>query len=245
MKTIYTLLFALIFITSCEMTEKVHLNEDGSLKYAVELDMAAISQMMAMDPESREQDFPLDTVMTIKDFAKRDFMGSKKKKNQNKEREENFEKVFKDFKVHVKMDENDGFFSFFTQKKSIADFNKSMLEMKKNIREIRQQNEDSEAEENMMAEFLGNVQLNFDGKNFKRSGEVNLHRVNNEEAEKMDELAGMLSYQLEYHFPRPVKSISDTTVLMSWDRKTIYLKKPMTLLMNNPAAYNFSVELED
>ena len=245
MKNFLLLLVSLFFITSCEMKEKIYINSDNSIKYALHVDMPRISQMMAMDPEAHKDGFPVDSILTMEQFLDGDFMGKSKKRD--KEDLEKARKVFEDFKVHVKMNENEGFFSFFVQDRNVDDLNATLAKFRKNLNEKRGKSAETNEEENAMSEFIGNLTLNYDGKHFSRSSDIHLGSMtrNSDDESKLSELAAMMTYSLEYHFPKPIKSISDTTVLLSWDRKTVYIKKPITELMQNPKAYNFTLELED
>ncbi|MDO5655080.1 MAG: hypothetical protein Q4G27_02955 [Flavobacteriaceae bacterium] len=248
MKKIVLLLAFLLIFTSCEVTEKVYINPDNSAKYSFALNVSQI-RMMALNPNHMDENFPTDTIMTIQEFAETDILGLENHQA-NSEEDKILEEVFDDFKVHVKITEKEGLISFFTEKKNISELNNTMslFQQKLSASRKKKEQEESKDEELLFSELMGNLELNFDGKNFSRKGKMNFNSVRKEggfnEGDFRD-LASIMSYTLEYHFPRPVKTISDTSVLMSWDRKTIYLRKPFLELISNPKAYDFTLELED
>lgn len=249
MKKLVLFLFGLAFFTSCEMTEKVYIYEDESVKYAYDMDLTQISPLLAMDKDEKlTEKFPIDTIMTVKGFFESDIMGDKKKEVAQTE---NLEKVFKDFQIHFKMNEENGFFSFFTKQKNVNQLNNVLVDMQKNMEEVEKENKEDESEpfDKLFTKMFQSPSFSYDGKRFTRSGKVDISYMKEmEEDEKtmgLMAMFGVMNYKTEYHFPRPVKSISDTSVLMSWDRKTIYLQKPLSELMKNQEAYNFSLELED
>ena len=51
-------------------------------------------------------------------------------------------------------------------------------------------------------------------------------------------------YVIKYHFPKPVKKVSNKTALFSEDRKTITIEYSFNEYMDNPDKLNFEVEFE-
>lgn len=259
MKKIVLFLFVLIFATSCDMTEKVYLDEKGEVKYALSFDMNTMGSMMGQS-EKNKDNFPMDTIMTLDQLENSD---SKFAESFGKgmSEEEELKELMKDYKFHLKFTEEESFMSMFLDKKSIKDFNKEMKVFDKKFQNLlerkRQENEvlpDSlKSKNDFDLPFYSSLHFDYNGKTFKREGELKKTTKDDTKDDSgesgFDELESMISkmmtYKLEYHFPRPVKTISDTTVLMSWDRKTIYLEKPIQFVLDNPTAYNFEATLED
>lgn len=244
MKKLLLLLFATIFISSCSIKEEVYINNDKSINYGFNIGMDNLKGFLL----SRNQDslkLPIDTIMTLKEFSESDLLGKSRKKVDSDEKE--MLEVFKDFKVHFKLSESNGTFRFFTKQKNINKLNKVMDNLSQKLTE-KAQKEDTDKDSEFFSEIISTPRFSFKGNTFTRKENRDLTKLKEELENDKNDLLGMtsmLKYQLEYHFPRPVKNISDTTVLMSWDRKTIYMEKSINDLFNDKNTLNFEVELED
>ena len=56
---------------------------------------------------------------------------------------------------------------------------------------------------------------------------------------------GSSTYKLNYHFPKPIKSVSNETAMFSADRKTVTIEYGFMDYIANPEALNLEVVLED
>ena len=251
-KFVFLSIFSALF-ASCNMTEKVYINEDNSVKYAYDMDLSQVSPMLAMggNTEELQDKFPLDTVMTVKDFFESDLLGEN---NKDDLKDKAIFDIFKGFNVHLKLNHENGLFSFITEQKNMSDLNSVLKNMGSKIKKYEAKQSKDEAGQEFDKAFTQMFQtptLSFDGKTFTRSGKVDLSYIDEIQNEEQGmgmmamSMFGAVRYKSEYHFPRPVKSVSDSTILTSWDRKTIYIEKPISELLNNNQAYNFTVELED
>ena len=62
---------------------------------------------------------------------------------------------------------------------------------------------------------------------------------------EMAMMFGSSRYKLNYHFPRPIKSVSNNQALFSDDRKSFALEFDFMETLKNPELLNVEVVLED
>ena len=100
-----------------------------------------------------------------------------------------------------------------------------------------------------MMSGMNNAQLsfNYDGKNFSRKAVVDKNTINKIAADSTG-MAKMIfassKYTLKYHFPKAVKSVSNSDALFSADRKTITVEYPFTDYSENPEKLDLNVVFE-
>lgn len=249
MKNLILLFVGLFLLTSCEITERVYIDENGEVSYATNIDLTQLMQMMPADNLSN--DLPMDTIFTADGLSKADHdltqgLGDSLEDEEEKE-------LMKDFKFHVKLDKTEGFMTVFLEKKSLKDFNSYMKEFDKNLTQLNRKRAeenkklpDSLQKSDIDVPIYSTPQFTYDGKTFKRKGKFRDSMKKSEkdvesDIEGLEGLENLILYKLEYHFPKPIKSVSDKTIKLSADRKTIYLDKPMKTVMENPEAYDFEV----
>ncbi len=242
-------LFSFIFITilfsSCEFTEKINLNENGSGTYTLNMDMGAMMNAMKKMGNSTSTDSEkpeiLDTIMNFKDFLleKKDSITKLPKEEQEKLN------ALKDMKLHLEMNETNGVFNM----DFIFDF-KSIDELK-NIQEKISKGHalNEKKKESPSPEAPTEVLFSFDGKKFHRIVvDKNLSDEEKEAYKKsMEQGASMIngsSYNIEYHFPKPIKSTTYKDATFSADRKTLYIKTDFNTITTNPELLDFEVILE-
>lgn len=89
---------------------------------------------------------------------------------------------------------------------------------------------------------------NYDGKIFKRTAKILDKEVYKQATDSLGHMRIMFcasTYKLNYHFPRPVKSVTNTTALFSADRKSITVEYSFMDYLENPEVLNLEVVLED
>lgn len=246
-KLINLLTFILIAIlfSSCEFTERINLNKNGSGTYTLNMDMSAMMQAMKKmgDSTNAESEKPeiLDTIMDFNDFLieKKDSIAKLPKEEQEKL------KALKDMKLHIEMNEITDVFNmdFIFEFKSIDEL--------KNIQEkiSKGHSLNEKKKESPSPEAPTEVKFSFDGKKFHRIVvDKNLSEEEKEAYKKsMEESASMMngsSYNIEYHFPKPIKSTTYKDATLSLDRKTLYIKTDLNTITSNPKLLDFEVILE-
>lgn len=241
MKNLLLILTGAFLLTSCEITERVYIDENGDVSYSTIIDASSLIMMMPEDFSNEK--LPLDTILTVEGLAEADMDMVFTDINVNDKDEL---ELLQDFKFHVKMDEKSASTASVLEKRSISEFNSVMRNLNKKVNEINEKRKVQNLSldpENQLSDLdipiLSTPNLTYDGKTFTRKGEIrNLVPQNSDE---FDGLESLIKFNLEYHFPKSIEWISDESIRMSADRKTIYLEKSFQHLVENPDAYNFEV----
>jgi len=242
---LFILFISVISLTSCQFTEKINLNNDGSGTYKLKIDMSAMmSSMKGMNKENdeaeKEKSEVVDTIIHFKDILaeKKDSISKLPADEQAKL------KALEDLKLHVNINEekNIAITEFIFDFKNISD----LKNIQEKIEKANSVNDGKPEEDNIRPT---EVVYHFDGKTFHR--EVVERKLTEEQKEaykkSMEQGSQMVegsSYQIEYHFPRPVKSTTFKDAKFSSDRKTMYIQSDMKKVTEDPKFLDFKVVLK-
>lgn len=248
MKKLFYLFITSILLVSCQITERVYIEENGAVKYETEMNFTEMMGMMFNEEmkDSLRQigQFPIDSVMTFSDLEK---MDSKILNDKNKDTERDFLKVMDKMKVRMVMNDKEGKISFGVQEKDVNSFNAYMKEVKTAGEKLAK--DDKAAADNLAQSGLMNsIQFKYNGKTFERIGDNStagmMSEMNDSTAASAKQMMGMFQYKLEYHFPKKIKKASIDNATYSLDGKTMTIDVMMTELLENPEKYNFKIEFE-
>lgn len=256
----YISLIASVFLLiSCSITESLIMNEDGSGKYAFEIDA---SQLMAMGgkgefskKDSKKENKDIDSIISFKEvFAEKKDSISKLPK----EEQERLKKL-ENFKMHLLVNEKSEKinYSLFTDFKSISELDNLMSPLK-SLTTF------GGSQDKMISEMTGGSQgtnaiqqFLYDGKVFKKKliadkkmelkekEKVEGNEFENQMNDSMEMLFAQSNFKVKYTFPRPVKKVkSSYDVMYSEDRKTIMVEVPFKDYMENVEKSNLEVVFE-
>lgn len=260
-------LLAFVFLlTSCSITEKMIINEDGSGKFSYEIDGSKMMSMMgsAFKEETtkkekkkgkKESDIKkaIDSTFTFKElFAdKQDSIAKLPLAEQEKI------KKMEKFSMHMQIDQEKGLMKYdmFTDFSSIKELEDVMspVETMKNISPTGQQAGGMGMAPNAL-EDKSSTSYFYDGKTFKKIVSEKNTKEDEEDEETSEENArveesmemfyAQSSFKVVYEFPKPVKKVSIENALYSEDRKTITIEYPLKDYMENPTSLNFEIEFQ-
>ncbi len=242
------LLSALLFIfslTSCTFTEEITINPDGTGKYNLDMDGSSLMAMMPNDSLKTEKN--VDSTFSFKELfaVKKDSIAKLSKEEQAKL------KKMENFNMRMKMDyvAKQFLFSMNTDFKNVAELQDAMS----NMNALQSVNK-NKSQGNPMASaggFANNnsiLKYSYDGKKFTRKATVDKNALKNAEKDSLADSYKMIyessKYVIKYHFPKPVKKVSNEAALYSEDRKTITIEYPFNEYMDNPDKLNFVVEFQ-
>ncbi len=234
----FTIVIAIFSLTSCQITEKIYLEENGSGKYDIEIDMNEM--MKSMNGLGGETKIDSNYVATdsIINFSE---MLIKHKDSISKLPIKQQEKLnrMKDIVMVIHEDKNKNEFSMNIK----GAFN--------NIKELDELEEILNATQTDDKKITSKSEVKYSFKRSKFSRKAIERKLNEEETKKYDKSMESLNmflsgstYNLEYHFYKPIKSASIKNAKYSTDRKTIYIKKPVDDLINNPTSFDLDIKIE-
>ncbi|UQD54920.1 hypothetical protein [Flavobacterium sp. K5-23] len=236
----YLLLIAIA--TSCQVTETIHINPDGSGTIEINEHRDENSYMqIAGENYSKETVFS-DTTYVFQDYIN--------KHNDNfikyTQPEQDLFSKFKNVNVHIKKSAFDKEFRTiitqnFQKVEDIADLSKT-----ENYVSDLVHNYALTAEEHYY-----NVRFALNGNHFNRIVTITDEDIFQKEKEKIESYKKQLvsfklvqTYTLKYHFPRKIKSVSNNNAIISADKKALELQFLIFDFLQNPEITNLEVVLE-
>ncbi|MBP0903240.1 hypothetical protein ACFSKN_14815 [Mariniflexile gromovii] len=236
-----------IVLTSCQFSENIYINADGSGKMEFSFDGSQLMQM-AGDKMGESQEKAIDSTFSFKEL----FSSMKDSISKLSEEEQQKLKRLEPFNMHMVMDPKTSKMNFemFTDFKNVNEL-QDMFKAMKSFGDLKGK-EKAGAENNPFSSFGGDgtteLDYKYDGKTFKRTAKIldkEAHKQVTDSIGQMAMMFGSSTYKLNYHFPKPIKSVSNETAMFSADRKTVTVEYGFMDYIANPEALNLEVVLED
>ena len=236
-------LFLLPFLTiSCQVTETLHLNADGSGNIEVINLRDENSYMQIARENYSKEDIFKDTTYVFGDYIKK--------------HQETFSRTpiadqrvflrYAEVKIHKKASSYDKEFRTtytqnFQKATDIVDFSKTehyLNDIKNNYALAAE-------------EHYYNVCYDYNGNRFHRTVTITDTLMQKKEFDKIEEIKEkykgyklVQNYFLNYHFPRKIQSVSNSLAKISNDRKALSLQFLLSDCLQNPLITNLEVILE-
>jgi hypothetical protein len=246
MKKFQVWAFSLViaFVYSCNFTEEMYLNEDGTGKLSINFDGSELMEM-AGEEMMKSDEKAVDSLISFKDLLeeKRDSIAQLSPEEQAKL------KRLEPFNMHMVMNPEEkvmkfDLFSEFTKVEEVNDAFNAFQGASTFGPDSGSDKPGGLGSEEPTTE----VNYTFNKKTFSRKAKI-LDEVLFQQG--LDSLQGAemflsgSTYTLKYHFPRRVKSANVEGATFSADGKTLFLEVGFMELMKNPSALDLEVELED
>ncbi|MCD0467836.1 hypothetical protein [Flavobacterium sp. ENC] len=237
-----SILILVLLLTSCQITETIHLNADGSGSIEVVTLRDENSYMqLAGENYSREEKFQ-DTTYVFSDYIKKYNETFLKYTSE----EQKLFQQYANVKVHLKKS------SFEKEFRDVfsLDFNK--ISEVPDLYKTENYADDIRYNYALTAEnHYYKVAYAFDGKVFKRlvsvTNETEFQKAK-EEFKKIDPKYASLKltqlYTLKYHFPGKIKSVSNPKGIISPDKKSVLVEFQLSDCLQNPESTSLEVVLE-
>jgi hypothetical protein len=244
MKKLISFTIAIFLMVSCTVTERMVISETGMVEYETEINLTEMISFMypenVRDSLSKIGQFPLDTTFT---YLQADQF-FKTNSAETTEAEKEFFQTLDKSSVKFTVNEKEGFIKMITQKMNIKDFNDYWQKIDAKILELEKKYPD-EAAKTTEGSRLASLNIHYDGKTFRRITNSDIKILNGDNSSLLGgEMANMMTYKLEYHFPKPIKKTSLEYASFSLDRKTMWVEIPIDNVLSQSDAYNFTVEFE-
>ncbi|MDW5287612.1 hypothetical protein [Formosa sp. PL04] len=248
-------------LTSCNYTEEITFYPDGSGEFLMDYDMS--EAMIAVkkiggNEEAYKKEKKVDSIIYFKDLLQEKYDSISNLPQEEQDNLKSLETMMMRVKSNYETDVfNLGFGSTF---KSISEF----PEILENIDKAKAFNTkgspefskmDGTAVAKSVNDMLKHVDFSFDGKQFSRSlkdgykpSDEALAELDKEMSmmgEEGEETLNAMTYTLVYHFPKKIKSVSNTNALLSKDKKTMTLKQNYIEMIRNSELMTLKVVLKD
>ncbi|MAO07714.1 MAG: hypothetical protein CL596_03280 [Alteromonas sp.] len=237
------LLFVSVSLVSCQFTETMVLQEDGSGKMSLSVDlseMMAFSGEMAQDSSMVKQ----DTIIAFKDIleAKKDSISKLPAKEQERL------KKMENYKMHMVTDPEtkEMVIDIFTEFKDVAEANDLMKGFEQSESLVPGANVSPSEDKQSDEEVIG-VSYTYKKGTFKRDAfikDVAKHKAQVDSLKQAEAFMSGITYKVKYTFPRKIKSTSVEDATFSLDGKTLELQRNFIDYMKNPDVLDIEVVLE-
>lgn len=252
MKNIFVKALCLLSVclTSCQFSETIHFNEDGSGNMEFSFDASEMMQMSGDKLTEGEGNKDIDSTFTFKEIfdEKRDSI-SKLSPEEQKQL-----KALEPFSVHMLVNEKDQKLKFdISNEFKSANELQDMFIALNAISHLKGKGSGNMNGSNNPFSSMGsndNSDLSYSFKNgvFKRIVKVIDKEKQKQVVDSLGQAAMMFAnskYKLKYHFPRRVKSVSNENALFSADGKTVILEYGFIDYITDPESMNLEIVLED
>lgn len=237
------LFLVLIFLTiSCQVTETIHLNSDGSGIIEVDYLRDENSYMQIAGENYSKEDVYKDTTYVFSDYIKKHHETF----SRTAVADQNVFLRYSDVKVHRKASSYDKEFRTthtqnFQKVSDIVDLFKTDHYLDDIINNYALSAE----------EHYYKVNYDYVGNRFNRTVTTIDTVVKKKEFERIEEIKSkykgaklVQNYVLNYHFPRKIQSVSNQLAKISADRKSLSVQFLLTDCLQNPVSTNLEVVLE-
>ncbi|MXN91896.1 hypothetical protein GR160_11745 [Flavobacterium sp. Sd200] len=228
-------------LSSCNFTENITINENGSGSMTMDLDG---SQLMALAGEqmAKETDKRMDTIITFKEMfaAKKDSIAKLPKEEQERL------KKMENFTLKMVVDAQTKEFNF----KLLNDFKKieDVTDLMESLNSANPLNKNKTAEKLPFDtdKYKTKTSYSYNSKKFKK--EVSrAQETADADNDSINMFAAMFqgsTYTVNYKFPKKVKSVSNKNAQISSDKKQVTIAYPFTDYLDDPKSMSLEVEFE-
>lgn len=240
---VFTFLSILSFVfVSCQFTEEITFEKDGSGLYKLQIDMGELmSSLPSQDEDTDKVKEKVDSTIYIKDILDT----FKDSINTLSATEKAQLEAIKDMRIHMMLDEENSNMNmdFLLDFKNVSDLQniKEKVELASKLQEKK-----SDTKTNLENH---EVKYEFKKKSFARK--VTMKKMSTEEQEAFDKqqennqmfMSGSM-YSLIYHFPRKIKSTSLAGAKISQNGKTLSYSIAMDEIIQDPKVLDFTVKFK-
>lgn len=239
---VITLLMTLAM--SCNFTEELHLEEDGSGKISINFDGSEVMQM-AGDEVMATEEKAIDSVISFRDFLneKKDSIATLSPEQQERL------KRLEPFNLHMVMNPETGemLFDMYSEFKDVSEVSDAFNAFQ-DAGSIGSGGQKPDTPMNLGQDQLTEVGYSFESNTFRRTTKVLdslLHKQSLDSLQSAEMFLSGSTYTLKYHFPRKIKTTSAANATFSADGKTMFYEVGFLDYLRNPDTLNIEVQLED
>jgi hypothetical protein len=243
LKKISVLVCMFLVLTSCQFTETLVLNEDGSGRMNIEMNM---NELMAFGGDEVDSVVTkMDTIISMKQFLleKKDSISQLPKKEQ-----ESLQKM-ENYNIRMIMDseKKEMLFSIYTDFTNIEEANNLMTGLDKTSSLMPGVNSTPADSEENTDNVMG-VAYSYKKGKFSRDAFIIDKARHQQQVDSMKNTESFMSsmvYKLKYTFPKKIKKSSIKDATFSLDGKTIEVERSFIDYFKNPDVLDLEVEFEN
>ncbi len=246
----FFLMYALLglCIVSCNFTEEMTIQPDGSGKIAINFDGSSLMEMMGDELKEDGKEEKMDSIFDFTSLLeeRKDSISQLSQEKQDKL------KRLENFKMRIQMDTeakamNFSMFSDFKNVNELSDM-MSTFEDATSVQELNGQSLSGNKSPMGSGSQGTDVSYRFENNKFSRSTVIVDPTLFEKSKDSLEEIAMFMSestYTLKYTFSKKIKKISAEDALFSQDGKTFTLAVSFLDMIKNPKILDLELELED
>ena len=254
MKQLIYLILISVLITSCQVTEEVTLNKNGSGVYDFSFDMSAMMDMMKDEKkndslQAGKKTKNVDTIISVY----KTFEAYKDSIQLSPEEKQSLEKL-KELSIHFKVNEEEGemFFKLnypFKKLSDLENFFKDLAVVEK-IDKKAHMTQDRVKSDMLFGMNSGNqAKYKMTRRYFKRivTGKKNkaTDSTTTQQKQEAEKFFKMITYRLVYHFPKKIKEVKfDGEYKFADEGKTLVIEIPLDEMEKHPEKSSFEVRFK-
>ena len=234
---------AIALAMSCNFTEEITINEDGSGKLSINFDGSELMEM-AGDEMMKDNEKAVDSLISFKDILeeKKDSIAQLSPEEQAKL------KKLERFNMRMLMDPEakQMKFDLFSEFKNVNEVNDAFNAFQSASTLGPNANQGSQPKVGGQ-DNATEVNYSFDDNKFSRTAKILNQELLQQSIDSLQDAEMFLSgstYTLKYHFPKRIKSASAEGATFSADGKTMIYAVKFLDLMKDPSLLDLEVELE-
>ncbi|MEM9363464.1 MAG: hypothetical protein AAGA43_12555 [Bacteroidota bacterium] len=240
----FVMAIAVAFTISCNFTEEITINEDGSGKLSINFDGSELMEM-AGEEMMKDNEKAVDSLISFKDLLeeKKDSIAQLSPEEQAKL------KKLEPFNMRMVMnpEEKQMKFDLFSEFKNVNEVNDAFNAFQ-SASSLGPNNGQGKQPKIGGEEPTTEVNYNYSGNTFSRTATIIDQEMFQQSIDSLQGAEMFLSgstYTLKYHFPKRVKSASAEGATFSADGKTLIYEVKFLDLMKDPSVLDLEVELEN
>ena len=238
----YYYFLLLLLVASCQVTETLHLNEDGSGSLEVIELRDEQSYMQLAKEDYAKEDVYRDTTFYFKDY----YIKYAETFNRTGKEDQDVYYSYADVKVHQKKSSYEKVFKTTITQNFIKATDLVDLYKTENYADDIKFNYSLAAEEHYYK-----ISYDYDGNRFSRNVKITDSIHFKDKADYVERLKNHYKGQvvtqrfvLDYHFPRKIKSVSNPSAKISADKKSLKLELLLSDCLQNPEITSLEVILQ-
>lgn len=243
-KKLFFALLVTVTLISCQFTETMTLNEDGSGRMSISMDMKELMAFGGMMEDSTM--VKMDTIIRMKDVLeeKKDSIATLPQDEQ-----ERLKKI-ENFNFHTSMDPEAGemMFDVFTDFKNITEANDMMTAFENSGDFLKGMGSDTQVENDPSSGGVMAVAYSYANGKFTRDAFIKDKEKHQVQMDSMKSAEGFMSgmtYKIKYTFPKKIVKSSVEDATYSLDGKTIEFQRSFLEYMKDPDVLDIEIELEN
>ena len=241
------LLFSLVLVVtlvSCQFTETMTLNEDGSGRMSISMDMKELMALGGMMEDTTM--VKMDTIIRMRDVLeeKKDSIATLSQDEQDRLKKiENF-----NFRTAMDPEAGEMMFDVYTDFKNISEANDMMSAFESSGDFLKGMGSDTTVEKDPNSGGVMAVAYSFVDGTFKRDAYIKdkeKHKVQMDSLKSTEGFMSGMTYKIKYTFPKKIVKSSVEDATYSLDGKTIEFERSFLEYLKDPDVLDLEVELEN